>query len=95
VVWFRKTDILRKVVVWDATNARRIVLLTNHLKFGANTVSTIYKNHWQIELSFKALKQNLEIKTFVGTTQNALYIQIWTAWPIGDNLIPRNTISVS
>jgi len=71
--------ILRKVVAWDATNARQIVLLTNHLKFGANTISAIYKDRWQIELFFKALKQNLKIKTFVGTTRNALYIQIWTA----------------
>ena len=55
------------------------MLLTNHLKFSPNTISAIYKDRWQIELFFKALKQNLKIKTFVGTTKNALYIQIWTA----------------
>jgi len=71
--------ILRRVVVWDPENGREIVLLTNHLKFGANTISAIYKDRWEIELFFKALKQNLKIKTFVGTTENALYIQIWTA----------------
>jgi len=71
--------ILRRVVVWDGKNEREIVLLTNHLKFGANTISAIYKDRWQIELFFKALKQNLKIKTFVGTSENALYIQIWTA----------------
>ena len=71
--------ILRKVVVWDAENECEIALLTNHLKFGANTVSAIYKDRWQIELFFKALKQNLKIKTFVGTTENALFTQIWTA----------------
>jgi len=71
--------ILRRVVVWDPENGREIVLLTNHLKFGANTLSAIYKDRWEIELFFKALKQNLKIKTFVGTTENALYIQIWTA----------------
>jgi hypothetical protein len=71
--------ILRKVVVWDSENEGEIVLLTNHLRFGANTISAIYKDRWQIELFFKALKQNLKIKTFVGTTENALYIQIWTA----------------
>jgi hypothetical protein len=71
--------ILRKVVVWDTVNAREIVLLTNHLDFGATTISAIYKDRWQIELFFKALKQNLKVKTFVGTTENALYIQIWTA----------------
>jgi len=71
--------ILRRVVVWDPENQREIVLLTNHFKFGANTISAIYKDRWEIELFFKALKQNLKIKTFVGTSKNALYIQIWTA----------------
>ena len=71
--------ILRRVVVWDGENEREIVLLTNHLKFGANTISAIYKDRWQIELFFKALKQNLKAKTFVGTTENALFTQIWTA----------------
>jgi Domain of unknown function (DUF4372)/Transposase DDE domain len=71
--------ILRRVVVWDSENEQEIVLLTNHLKFGANTISAIYKERWQIELFFKALKQNLKIKTFVGTSENALHIQIWTA----------------
>jgi hypothetical protein len=70
---------LRRIVVWDAENAREIVLLTNHLEFGATTIADIYKERWQIELFFKALKQNLKIKTFVGTTENAIRIQIWTA----------------
>ncbi|HEX9758040.1 MAG TPA: transposase [Nitrospiria bacterium] len=69
----------RKVVVWDQENEREIVLLTNHMKFEASTISAIYKERWPIELFFKALKQNLKVKTFVGTSQNALYIQIWTA----------------
>ena len=70
---------LRRVVVWDSDNEREIVLLTNHLKFGASTVSAIYKDRWRIENFFKALKQNLKVKTFVGTSENALHIQIWTA----------------
>jgi IS4 transposase len=70
---------LRRVVVFDAENAKEIVLLTNHLDFGATTISAIYKDRWQIELFFKALKQNLKVKTFVGTSENALHIQIWTA----------------
>jgi hypothetical protein len=53
--------------------------LTNHLTLGASTIARIYKERWQIELLFKALKQNLRVKTFVGTTANALHIQIWTA----------------
>jgi hypothetical protein len=71
--------VLRRVVVWDETNQRELVLLTNHLEFSAKTISAIYKDRWQIELFFKAIKQNLRIKTFVGTSENALYIQIWTA----------------
>lgn len=70
---------MRRIVVWDNENEREIVLLTNHLDFGATTVAAIYKDRWQIEIFFKALKQNLKVKTFVGTSENALYIQIWTA----------------
>jgi len=70
---------LRRIVVWDDENGREIVLLTNHLDFGATTIADIYKERWQIELFFKALKQNLKIKSFVGASENALHIQIWTA----------------
>ena len=70
---------LRRVVVWDAENEREIVLLTNQFSFAASTIAAIYKQRWQIELFFKALKQNLKVKTFVGTSENALRIQIWTA----------------
>lgn len=72
--------LLRRVVAWDEENEREIVLLTNHLDFGATTISAIYKDRWKVELFFKALKQNLKVKTFVGTTENALRIQIWTAF---------------
>jgi hypothetical protein len=71
--------LLRRIVVWDRENDREIVLLTNHLEFGATTISAIYKDRWKIEIFFKTLKQNLKIKTFIGTTENALRIQIWTA----------------
>jgi len=71
--------LLRRVAVWDKDNQRQIVLLTNHFEFGATTISAIYKDRWQIELFFKSIKQNLKVKTFVGTSENALYIQIWTA----------------
>jgi hypothetical protein len=70
---------LRRAVVWDAVNEREIVLLTNLLAFGATTIAAIYKDRWEIELFFKALKQNLKVKSFVGTSENALRIQIWTA----------------
>ena len=72
-------DLLRRIVVWDEENQREIVLLTNHFDFGATTIAEIYRERWQIELFFKALKQNLRVKTFVGVSENALRIQIWTA----------------
>ena len=71
--------LLRRIEVWAPEFNRTLVLLTNHLKFGATTVAAIYKDRWQIEIFFKAIKQKLKIKTFVGTSKNALLIQIWTA----------------
>ena len=71
--------VLRRVVVWDEVNEREIVLLTNNFKLAASTIAALYKERWQIELFFKALKQNLKIKTFIGTSANAVRIQIWTA----------------
>ena len=70
---------LRRIVVLDKEKGEQIVLLTNHLDFGATTISATYKDRWQIEIFFMILKQNLRIKMFVGTTANALKIQIWTA----------------
>ncbi len=69
----------RRVVVWDDKNKTEIALLTNHLRFGATTIISIYKERWQIEVFFKTLKQNLKVKTFIGVSENALRIQIWTA----------------
>ena len=70
---------LRLVTIWDEEKQEEITFLTNHLKFGATTIARIYKERWQIELFFKALKQLLRIKTFVGTSATALKAQIWTA----------------
>ena len=70
---------LRRITVWNEEAQEPIVLLTNHLNFGASTIANIYRQRWQIEVFFKTLKQNLKIKTFVGTSENALLIQIWTA----------------
>ncbi len=70
---------LRRVEVDDPEHGGTLVFLTNHLAFGATTIAAIYKDRWQIELFFKALKQNLKIKTFVGTSANALKVQVWTA----------------
>jgi hypothetical protein len=71
--------VLRRIEVWDEEEERIIELLTNHMTFGSTTIAAIYKDRWQIEIFFKTIKQNLRIKTFVGTSQNALLIQIWTA----------------
>jgi len=70
---------LRRVVVWDQEKQQEIELLTNHFHFGPTTIGQIYRDRWEIELFFKVLKQHLKIKTFVGTTANALKTQIWTA----------------
>jgi IS4 transposase len=70
---------LRRVEVYAPEKDATLVFLTNHLAFGATTIAAIYKDRWQIELFFKALKQNLKIKTFVGTSANALKVQVWIA----------------
>lgn len=69
----------RRIEYYDQEHQRKLVFLTNHLTLAAATVAEIYKQRWKIELFFKALKQSLRIKTFVGTSANALKIQIWTA----------------
>ncbi len=71
--------VFRRIEYFDAEQERTLVFLTNHLNFAAATIAAIYKERWQVELFFKALKQNLRVKTFVGTSANALKIQIWTA----------------
>jgi hypothetical protein len=70
---------LRRIELWDEENQQVLILLTNHLRFASTTIAMIYKERWQIEIFFKTIKQNLKIKTFVGTSANALKIQIWTA----------------
>lgn len=71
-------DRLRRVVLRTPAG-ERLEFLTNHLTLGASTIAGIYKERWQIELFFKVLKQHLRVKTFVGTSANALHTQIWTA----------------
>lgn len=71
--------LLRRVSVCVPETGEILNFLTNHFDVGPTTIARIYKDRWQIELFFKALKQNLRVKTFVGTSANALHIQIWTA----------------
>jgi hypothetical protein len=70
---------LRRIEVWVEDKQEAMVFVTNNMKLAASTIAAIYKERWQIELFFKALKQSLRIKTFVGTTENAVQTQIWTA----------------
>jgi len=70
---------LRRIELFDPDKKEVLVFLTNNLELGTTTIAAIYKDRWQIELFFKALKQNLKIKTFVGTSANAVKTQIWTA----------------
>jgi hypothetical protein len=71
--------LLRRIEAIREDTGEILVFLTNHHGLGASTVAAIYKDRWAVELFFKALKQNLKIKTFVGTSANAVKIQIWTA----------------
>ena len=70
---------LRRVAVWDDVNQQTIEIITNQMSWTANTIGELYKSRWQIEIFFREIKQLLHIKTFIGTTQNAVMIQIWTA----------------
>src|SRR3989475_5217216 len=71
--------LFRRVEIWDKEKQESMVFLSNLLAFGATTIAAIYKDRWQVELFFKALKQTLKIKTFVGTSANAVRTQVWTA----------------
>jgi hypothetical protein len=70
---------LRRIEVYLPEKDEILAFLTNNMDLGATTIAAIYKDRWQIEIFFKILKQNLKIKTFVGTSANAVKIQIWTA----------------
>ena len=70
---------LRRVGYRDPKTGKHYVFLTNNFKLVAKTIADIYKSRWQVELFFKWIKQNLKIKTFLGTSQNALMTQIWVA----------------
>jgi hypothetical protein len=71
--------LLRRIEAIREDTGEILVFLTNHHGLGASTIAAIYKERWQIELLFKALKQNLKLKTFIGTSANAVHTQIWTA----------------
>jgi putative transposase len=70
---------LRRIGYRDPQSGKHYVFLTNHFGLSAKTVADIYKDRWQVELFFKAIKQNLKIHAFVGNSRNAVLTQIWIA----------------
>lgn len=70
---------LRRIGYRDAETGKRYVFITNNFSLAASTIAKIYKSRWQIELFFKWIKQNLKIKSFMGTSKNAVLTQIWIA----------------
>ena len=70
---------LRMVQVWDEEQQIYLELLTNNFTWTASTISELYKRRWSIESFFKEIKTHLKIKSFIGTSMNAVMIQIWTA----------------
>ena len=71
--------LLRRVAVYKEDENKVIEIITNQLDWKARTIADLYKKRWDIELFFKAMKQNLQIKTFVGTSENAVKSQIYVA----------------
>ena len=70
---------LRMVKIYDDVNELELIFLTNQMSWTASTIAKLYKARWDIEVFFKQIKQHLKIKSFVGTSENAVRIQIWTA----------------
>ena len=70
---------LRRVALWDEINSQTIEIITNQTTWTANTIGELYRSRWQVEIFFREIKQLLHIKSFIGTSENAVMIQIWTA----------------
>ena len=77
--WNNYPKRLRRIAFFDKVNNQTIELITNNFNWTASTISELYKQRWQIEIFFKELKSHLKIKSFIGTNENAMFIQIWTA----------------
>jgi hypothetical protein len=70
---------MRRIALWDDVNNQVIEVITNQMSWTANTIGELYKSRWDVEIFFREIKQLLNIKSFIGTSQNAVLIQIWTA----------------
>ena len=79
VISLKKTLRLRRIGYRDPESGKRYEFLTNHFRLSPKTIADIYRERWQIELFFKEIKQNLRIKSFVGNSENAVLIQVYTA----------------
>jgi len=76
---FEYPEPLRRVRFYDRENDRHLIFLTNNFLLPALTIAKLYKLRWQVELFFRWIKQNLRIKSFYGTSENAVRTQIWVA----------------
>ena len=76
---YGKSIELRRIAFWDSEKEKIYEFITNNQEISPDTVADIYKHRWQIETMFKRLKQNFPLKYFLGDSQNAIEIQIWTA----------------
>ena len=70
---------IRRIGIYNVQGGYTIDVYTNDFKHAASTIAALYRSRWKIEIFFRSLKQNLHIKSFLGTSQNAVEIQIWTA----------------
>lgn len=69
---------LCRVALWDDKNEQVIEVITNQMSWTANTITEVYKARWEVEIFFRDIKRQLHIKSFIGTSQNAVMLQIWT-----------------
>lgn len=69
---------MRRIAVWNEEHDFVVELLTNNFTLAAYTIAALYKARWKIEIFFRNLKQLLHIKSFIGTSRNAVETQIWT-----------------
>ncbi len=77
--WRKYPRHLRRVMVWDEKRKDTIELFTNNTQLPARDIGELYLNRWLVEIFFKGMKLLLHVKTFIGTSQNAVLIQPWTA----------------
>ena len=75
----RKAPVLRRIEYRDQQSGKHFSFLSNNFHLAASTIAAIYKDRWKVELFFKAIKQNLKLKAFIGRSRNAIQTQIWIA----------------